>query len=1192
MMAENKFYPPEAENFRARSQSPELASVPNTPEPINADSAETSKQADNVAKLNAQEQSSAGAFWQRNLLKLTKEFAFDNSPIAQEFLNLTASVRALEQTNPDLPTIEQLKNKLNTLLQQTKSELARSNQMFTDVLLAFDGSPQQMKKHYLSKHPDSNFSQYLTDTYQRTKLRRLHNVYLGLSEQLQTYESALLKVAIESANQGAAAGSIDSADFEPAAQVAVSAGEVSPSAGDNRTSESAVNQTIQETASSTPATGEISFKQESINEPPSQPPARQESDLSADNASSENKLALAESIETKIAQLQEQLATIKAPNQIGVEGVNQYFTQLELIGNEFEALEQTMDAYKTNLSVEQLFSLRSLYTPVRKLYQRLNQQAEYDFSQKRILAPQMWVDDSVYNLAEKLAEFYKKTDDEIERSNALHNAKDAAKAVVEYLQSLDKKQDLSQNQDVESLPAKNEESSQIKNKQIPPHYEARKYIDDLLTHVDNERIIPSKNAAVEAMRKAKSFPDALEWLFYNASAKGDPAHIAEALPMFQERIKAHYQQLLKKPEMGESERLAIEKAKQQAKDFMKVMWDNALNGNYANDNVSLGSGRLRLAKGATKNERALIENFVKAADKGAAERANNQLNMNEMFHTLVIEGEGDKKTMITEHFDWVTQGKRETVNSDKNHEIGPLQELISLIYQKHIVNRGSDYSFEKLFLNLQDGASQENGALMDALVDKVLGKNAEELKKFCDEEKDPHFKKIYERIYQQLQYHSKDMFAVFKAGVQYKIARDNLTELAAFQNAALNGASLPNVGGNELKKGSFGTMASVPVQLLRFRAGEIKDVPKTIPLVSSAFNIDKILDTAATTMGKDRIGDNGKADKIKKELQQFVLKYKHVNEVVMRPQMKDLLPDITSKLSYWWQGGMPPEVYALNSGKSLSAWKNAEEAMMKLQKIAAMSETRYNDGFYNSDDYRVSQRELNTIVSIIQGYTGTTGRFTDNSAEALGFWQHRNEKLAKNDGSIDYVDINVISLYLSALTYEVLGNPNDTRSTGEDNNQESYDRRIEKRRSAVIVGAGDGNALKKDLYLPIAKWFFEQHGKKKTYKTEKTEERFFGLYKKKIIVADERNDFMIANRVGDYYDSDLKLRIKDYVLKWLGDKEKSGYDYTAESKDLDVKLAKYSAFSPNVGVTERDRELHIMNHNPAVVEKITDKHTL
>ena len=149
--------------------------------------------------------------------------------------------------------------------------------------------------------------------------------------------------------------------------------------------------------------------------------------------------------------------------------------------------------------------------------------------------------------------------------------------------------------------------------------------------------------------------------------------------------------------------------------------------------------------------------------------------------------------------------------------VGPLQEVISIMYTQYLSNRDSKYSFEKLFLNLQDGVSQNNGALMDSLVDAVLGKNAAELEQKMINETDPKIKKAYERIYQQLQHHSPEMFAIFKTGIQYKVARDNLTELAAFQNAALNGASLPNVGGNELKKGSFGVMTSVPVQLLRFK---------------------------------------------------------------------------------------------------------------------------------------------------------------------------------------------------------------------------------------------------------------------------------------------------------------------------------------------------------------------------------------
>lgn len=1160
-MAENKFTPPEAENFRAHGQPPESAPPQNEP-----DSAEISEPPEQTAV-------NLPANFDLKLKKLTQDFAFSQDPQAKDFLRLAGQINNLSDADLSQGKLAALKAELSQALAQAEDDFSTSTKMFSQVLSAFENSPQQFKKAYLQKQKNSTnnpegFSSYLQTTYRRAKLRRLRDVYLGLTEKLRQYENAY-PAALERVVETTPASAVATAEPVTASVSVAKQSEIAFSV--QNLDGATIDNTANNHNDSGKNIGDVNDAQSEQNSSQT----TKDSGREGGDKKPENKFSLYDSFAEQINKLQATIAGVETPNTIGVEGVGQYFTLLEDVNSKLKALDYALSTHNDTLSMADLMKLREDFEKASKQYSRLANQADYDFSQKRILVPQMWVSEDVRDLAEKLAHFYKETDDEIERSAALQIAKEKAAEVTKYLQS--------------------EEAKNL-------HYEVYDYINDLLMHIENERIIPSKNAAVEAMRKAKSFPDALEWLFYNASAKGDPVHIAKTIEVFQKRASSHYDNLLKNKELGESERQVIEKAKKQAKDFMKVMWDNALNGNYANDNVSLGSGRLRLAKGATKNERALIENFVKAADKGAAERANNQLNMNEMFHTLVIEGEGDKKTMITEHFDWVTQGKRETVSSDKDRSIGPLQEIIYLIYQKHIINRNdkrNKYSFEKLFYNLQDGASQENGALMDALVDAVLGKNAQELKQHFDEESDPNFKAVYQRIYEQLQYHSEEMFAVFKAGVQYKIARDNLTELAAFQNAALNGASLPNVGGNELKKGSFGTMASIPVQLLRFRSGKVEDAPKTLPLVASAFNIDKVLNTTATTMGGSDFGMGSKHWNIIRDLKQFILKYKHVNEVVMRPQLKDLLPDITSKLSYWWQGGMPPEAYALNSGKSLSAWKNAEEAMMKLQKIAAMSETRYNDDFLNNDNYQVSQRELNTIVSIIQGYTGTTSKFTDNSEAALEFWQNRNEKLAQNDGSIDYVDINVISLYLSAMTYEVIGNPSDERTTGRNGNQESYDRHIENKRRAVVIGAGEDNALKKDLYLPIVKDFFGdreayQHGKIKLHRDVEVGGGFLGLFNK--LFDDNRNDFMIPSRDSKYYDPALKTRIKDYITTWLNKKPNEEqideYDYTAESEDLDVAVSKTTPFSFNVGVTPRDRELRLMNHNPAVVVKITDKHTL
>ena len=65
------------------------------------------------------------------------------------------------------------------------------------------------------------------------------------------------------------------------------------------------------------------------------------------------------------------------------------------------------------------------------------------------------------------------------------------------------------------------------------------------------------------MRRAKTFPDAMEWLFYNAGSKGDPSQIAEALPIFQERISGFYQEKIAHAST-EAEKQAIEKAKKQS----------------------------------------------------------------------------------------------------------------------------------------------------------------------------------------------------------------------------------------------------------------------------------------------------------------------------------------------------------------------------------------------------------------------------------------------------------------------------------------------------------------------------------------------------------------------------------------------------------------------------------------------------
>ena len=1175
-MSERKFYPPEAASFQAKP-SQEVATQ--------------SPAVENKSAVTSTAKPELPANYALSFKKLTREFAFDPSPEAQTFLRFASQIDDLENGRLPPEKEAQLQSELTQALSHAEQAFATNNNMFATMLKAFDGSPQEFKRAYLKsrqgKEASPKFSTYLQETYQRTKLRRLRNVYQGLLAKMQHYQQQ--HPGELGVGESGVATNINAAENvlqqHPVASGAV---ENSSSAAPANAHESLVATTSTKTAgqeAAAPAAGvnaassetaPLANASEAANLSETAPALvntnseentaanhAQEQTSSQETVSQNAQEAVSpeqENFASVISGLKAQLEQITTPQEIDFAATNNFFNQYDELSDSIFVADKLQDSFLNKYPAQALRFTRE-YAKLKKKYNSLTRIVDFDFDKKVVVVPQVNIDPSVKNLALKLDAFYKETGDTIRKTYALDQVRTAVAAVEQFMAS--KKDSL--------------------------HTAISEYATALCARARHESVEgDSGNKAVEAMRRAKTFPDAMEWLFYNASSKGDPSQIAEALPIFQERISGFYQEKINHAST-EAEKQAIEKAKKQGLDFMKVMWDNVLNGNYANENVSLGSGRLRLAKDAKNNERALIENFVKAADKGAAERANSQLNMNEMFHTLAITGTGENQVATNEYFDWTTQGNREGV-AKEDTSVGPLQEVISIMYTQYLSNRDSKYSFEKLFFNQQDGKDQGNGALMDNLVDTVLGKNAAELEQKMINETDPKIKKAYERIYQQLQHHSPEMFAIFKTGIQYKVARDNLTELAAFQNAALNGASLPNVGGNELKKGSFGVMASVPVQLLRFRSDESSQAPNVLPLAATAFNFDEVFNLTAATMTRKTVIDKNtnvveKDRHIKDELEQFIIKYKHLNEVVMRPQMKDLLPDITSKLSYWWQGGVPPEVYALNSGKSLSAWKNAEEAMMKLQKIAVRSETRYNDECENEDNFFVNQRELNTIVSIIQGYTGTTRKFADDPQGALEFWQHRNEKLAQNDGSLDYVDINVISLYLSALTYEVIGNPETSRTTGVGGNSLKYDSNIEQKRISVIKGAGEDNALKKDLYLPIIKHFFTYHGVKKKYKQKSS-----GLFGTNLFAhTDERNDFMIHSIDNKYYDSELKRRIVDYKLNWL---RENGYE--EQSKALtDINLSPViKSLTGIVGNTERDKELYMMNLPPSIVAKVTEKDSL
>ena len=123
--------------------------------------------------------------------KLAREFAFDPSPEAQTFLRFAREIDDLENGRLPPEKEAQLQSELTQALSHAEQAFATNNNMFATMLKAFDGSPQEFKRAYLKsrqgKEVSPKFSTYLQETYQRTKLRRLRNVYQGLLAKMQHY---------------------------------------------------------------------------------------------------------------------------------------------------------------------------------------------------------------------------------------------------------------------------------------------------------------------------------------------------------------------------------------------------------------------------------------------------------------------------------------------------------------------------------------------------------------------------------------------------------------------------------------------------------------------------------------------------------------------------------------------------------------------------------------------------------------------------------------------------------------------------------------------------------------------------------------------------------------------------------------------------------------------------------------------
>ena len=176
-MSERKFYPPEAANFQAKPSQEVAAQSP---------AVENKSVTDSAAKPELP------ANYALSFKKLTREFAFDPSPEAQTFLRFASQIDDLENGRLPPEKEAQLQSELTQALSHAEQAFATNNNMFATMLKAFDGSPQEFKRAYLKsrqgKEVSPKFSTYLQETYQRTKLRRLRNVYQGLLAKMQHYQ--------------------------------------------------------------------------------------------------------------------------------------------------------------------------------------------------------------------------------------------------------------------------------------------------------------------------------------------------------------------------------------------------------------------------------------------------------------------------------------------------------------------------------------------------------------------------------------------------------------------------------------------------------------------------------------------------------------------------------------------------------------------------------------------------------------------------------------------------------------------------------------------------------------------------------------------------------------------------------------------------------------------------------------------
>jgi hypothetical protein len=534
-----------------------------------------------------------------------------------------------------------------------------------------------------------------------------------------------------------------------------------------------------------------------------------------------------------------------------------------------------------------------------------------------------------------------------------------------------------------------------------------------------------------------------------------------------------------------AEKAAVRNALQKAEaakvdmlDYLDAMHDMVVEGNFHRDEVDAAKGRDKNRKMARriageKEGKAGVENY-----EPDAEKANRKFNKCKLFNTA-------------DNLDWITQDTKVGAAA----EVGVLQKAIAIIYRDHLDNVSSKFHANKLLDTTGDAGS------MDDVLNVALGKDLKDFMSKTDPgnptASPPRLPGTlaaqagYQELRQALRYHSDSMFKSFRQSIKFKIARDDLSELASMHAGVTDDMSLP--GGVE--RYSFGNIAYTPVKISRSSPQE--QTGFTV-LANTPFDFSEVFKESKPRPGesKRRDGTNlitnpndprytGSQEDYPRYLSKLE-RYQALREEVYARQMKELKKGFRTKLAHWYQGGIPPAAYAMNGGDndpSLKQWLSAEDAMQKIQSLAVIQETKYNHDWDDKvNHHKLDMLDLNTQMSKIQAFTGLARRAdlqgttpADAARKAVRWWDDRNTRLSQGPQGLEAVDINAMSIYLDIITHEIIGSPFVIRREGAE--AELYENEILANIDAMKKAVGAGKQLPAAVYLPVVEKYLADNDK-------------------------------------------------------------------------------------------------------------------